>query len=448
MAIITRYVGNHYTLCLPTTHVMFVNTPRDDSRLFLFRRVNKHKLLISLLCYVFASSYLCIAFYNLKEMKKTLIILFALVLLCGCRQGKKFCIEGNITGADSCMLYLEHLSLGEGTARIDSVRLKEDGAFCFMEEASESPEFYRLRIGDGGINLAIDSTETIRVKADMKNLSFGYSVEGSGTCDTIRLLCLKLADLEREARRISADRSFTLQERDSMIGSLVDKYKAEVKRDYLYGNYATAYSYYACFQTLGSGLIFNPMYDKSDLTWMRAVANAWNERYPSSPRTQNLCNIIQECSRNQAQPRKIVLNIDGEKVRELGIIDMTFPDIQGKERTLSSLRGNVVLLDFTAFSLDGSTERTLLLREIYGKYHDRGFEIYQVSVDANQHLWKQRCEALPWVSVFCEEGLESDMLELYNVQSLPCYFLIDRNCDLQARGEDIPNLEEAIETLL
>ena len=381
-------------------------------------------------------------------MKKTLFILFALVLLCACKQEKKFCIEGDNSGADSLMLYLEHLTLGEGAVAIDSVRLKGDGAFRFEKTAATSPEFYRLRIGGGGINLVVDSTETVRIKADMKDLSFGYEVEGSGTCDTIRLLCLKLADLERKARRIAADRNFTIQERDSLIDGLVEQYKTDVKRDIMHNHFDKSYSYYACFQTLGTSLVFDPMHNKSDLTWMHAIANAWNEKYPSSPRTQNLCNIVQECRRSQAKPQQIVLDIDGEKVRELGIIDMTFPDINGQERTLSDLRGNVVLLDFTAFTMDGSTERTLLLREIYDKYHDRGFEIYQVSLDPSQHLWKQRSEALPWVSVYCEEGLESDMLTLYNVTHLPSYFLIDRNCDLQARWEDIPDLEQAIEALL
>ena len=381
-------------------------------------------------------------------MKKTLFILFALVFLCGCKQEKKFCIEGDISGADSLMLYLEHLTLGEGAVAIDSVRLKGDGAFRFEKTAATSPEFYRLRIGGGGINLVVDSTETVRIKADMKDLSFGYEVEGSGTCDTIRLLCLKLADLERKARRIAADRNFTIQERDSLIDGLVEQYKTDVKRDIMHNHFDKSYSYYACFQTLGTSLVFDPMHNKSDLTWMHAIANAWNEKYPSSPRTQNLCNIVQECRRSQAKPQQIVLDIDGEKVRELGIIDMTFPDINGQERTLSDLRGHVVLLDFTAFTMDGSTERTLLLREIYDKYHDRGFEIYQVSLDPSQHLWKQRSEALPWVSVYCEEGLESDMLTLYNVTHLPSYFLIDRNCDLQARWEDIPDLEQAIEALL
>jgi len=381
-------------------------------------------------------------------MKKTLFILFAAVVLCQCQKGERFCIKGSITGATDTMLYLEHLTLSEGAVAIDSVRLKEDGAFCFEKEVAGNPEFYRLRIGGQGINLGIDSTETVKVTASLDSMSFGYQVEGSGTCDTIRRLCLKLSDMERKARRISIDRNYTLQERDSMIGGLVEQYKKEVKLDYIQNRYGTAYAYYACFQTLGTELIFDPAHNKSDLTWMHAVANAWSEKYPGCQRTENLCNIIQECRRRQAKPREIVLDIDGDKVRELGIIDMTFPDINGQERTLSELRGQVVLLDFMAFSMDGSTERTLLLRELYNKYHDRGLEIYQVSLDPSEHLWKQRCEALPWVSVYCEDGLESDMLQLYNVQHLPCYFLIDRNCDLQARQEDIPNTEEAIEKLL
>ena len=384
----------------------------------------------------------------MHKYHKLLIILISLAFLGSCKQHDTFCITGNITGAADTVLYLEHLTLGEGAVAIDSIRLKEDGTFRFAKEAVGNPEFYRLRIGGQGINLGIDSTETVRVKADLKDMSFGYQVEGSGTCDTIRLLCLKLADLERKARLISTDRNYTIQERDSMINRLVEQYKTEVKLAYIQDRYGTAYSYYACFQTLGTQLIFDPLRNKSDLTWMHAVANAWNEKFPGCQRTENLCNIIQECRRRQAKPHEIVLDIDGDKVRELGIIDMTFPDINGQDKTLSSLRGKVVLLDFTAFSMDGSTERTLLLRELYGKYHERGLEIYQVSLDPSIHLWKQRCEALPWVSVYCEEGLESDMLQLYNVQHLPCYFLIDRNCDLQARQEDIPDLETAIEALI
>ncbi len=88
------------------------------------------------------------------------------------------------------------------------------------------------------------------------------------------------------------------------------------------------------------------------------------------------------------------------------------------------------------------------LRELYTQYHSRGFQIYQVSVDPDRHFWAQRCENLPWISVYCEEGMQSDIVTLYQVTQLPCYFLIDRNCDLVARQENIPDLRKAIEKAL
>lgn len=381
-------------------------------------------------------------------MKKILYIILLALVFVSCQHKGRFHVKGHISNAADTMLYLEHLSLGDGVVAIDSVRLPEDGAFEMSGDTVGNPEFYRLRIGGQCINLAFDSTETVTVEATLQNMSFGYRVEGSGVCDTIRLLSLKLAELERNVLRVSGDRNFTLQERADQIDELLEDYKDEVKMEVIQNRYSATYSYYACFQMLGSQLIFNPMQNKADLTWMRAVANAWNERYPGSERAENIANIVAQGRRQHAKPRQIVLNLDDERVTELGIIDMTFPDLHGAERQLSSLRGNVVLLDFTAFSLPGSNERTLELRDLYNRFHSRGFEIYQVSLDPDRHFWTQRCENLPWVSVYCEEGFESDMLELYQVQALPTYFLIDRNCDLSARMEDIKDIRAAIEKLL
>lgn len=385
---------------------------------------------------------------TMTKTKSIFLCLMAAIALASCQKRGQFHVEGHITGAADTMLYLEHLSLAEGAKAVDSVRLKEDGEFQFSRDTIGNPEFYRLRIGGQCINLAFDSTETVQVEAQMKDMSFGYKVSGSGVCDTIRLLTLKLADLERSVMRVSRDRSLTLQQRAEQIDTLLEDYKDEVKMEVIQNRYGATYSYFACFQMLGGQMVFNPMQNKGDLTWMRAVANAWAERYPDSQRAINLSNIILQGRRNHVQPRQIYLDLDDEKVTELGIIDMTYPDIKGNPVTLSSLRGKVVLLDFTAFSLPGSQERTLELRELYNRYHDRGLEIYQVSCDPDRHFWTQRVEELPWVSVFNEEGITSDMLQLYQVQGLPTFFLIDRNCDLHARMEQIPDLRKAIESLL
>lgn len=381
-------------------------------------------------------------------LKFRLFIIAACLTLASCEQKGKFHVTGHITDAADTVVYLEHFTLGEGIKAIDSVKLSADGYYEMSGDTIGNPEFYRLRIGNQSINLAFDSTETVTVEASLKNMSFGYKVEGSGVCDTIRLLCLKLADLERQIRRVSDDRNYTIQERAEMIDQLVADYKTDVEMDIIQNRYGATYSYYAYFQTLGGQMLFNPMKNQNDLVWLRAIANAWNEKYPGSQRTQHLYNMAMEWRQNHRPAREIVLNVDNEKVKELGIIDMTFPDINGTERTLSSLQGKVVLLDFTAFGMEGNQERTLQLRELYNKYHARGFEIYQVSVDTDRHFWTQRCEHLPWVSVYCEEGLSSDILKLYQVQAIPTYFLIDRNCDLNARMEAISDLGKSIESLL
>ncbi|MBR4644998.1 MAG: AhpC/TSA family protein [Bacteroidaceae bacterium] len=381
-------------------------------------------------------------------MKLKFFIIAICLILMACQKKGKFTITGHITDAADTVMYLEHITLGDGIQVIDSVKLTEEGFYEMNGDTIGNPEFYRLRIGSQCINLAFDSTETVTVDASLKNMSFGYKVQGSGVCDTIRLLCLKLAELERKIRQVSDDRNYTIQERSDMIEQFIKDYKTDVEMDIIQNRYGATYSYFACFQVLGGRLLFNPMNDKDDLAWIRAVANAWDQKYPGCPRTQNLFNIAAEGRKNQLTTRRIVLDIDNEKVRELGIIDMTFPDISGTFHTLSDLKGKVVLLDFTAFSLEGNQERTLQLRELYNKYHSSGFEIYQVSFDSDRHFWTQRCEHLPWVCVYAEEGLDNDMLKLYQVQEIPTYFLIDRNCDLQLRMETTGDLKKAIESLL
>lgn len=385
---------------------------------------------------------------KLYDEMKRLIYLVVALLSVACTPTSRFHINGHIAGAADTTLYLEHITLGDGIVAVDSARLHADGQFSLSASAPATPELYRLRIGGQGINLAIDSTETVTVEAQMEHLSFGYTVQGSGVCDTIRLLSLKLAELEKAVRHVAERKDLTISEREQEMDTLVARYKQDVKMNFIRYRYASISSYFVCFQMLGAAHLFDPMNDKSDLTWMRAVANAWNERYPGSPRALNLANIVAQGRKNQAKPREIVLDLDHSKVRELGIIDITLPDINGRERTLSDLKGQVVLLDFTNFALEGARERTLLLRELYNKYHSRGLEIYQVSLDRDRNFWAHQSEALPWVCVYCEDGYTSAAINLYQVHALPYYFLIDRQCDLQSRMEQIPDLEKAIEVLL
>lgn len=141
-------------------------------------------------------------------------------------------------------------------------------------------------------------------------------------------------------------------------------------------------------------------------------------------------------------------NIDASKVSVSGIIDLPLYDNKGNLRHLTELKGKVVMLDFHLFQNEQSTKRIMMLRDLYNKYHAKGFEIYQVSVDPNEHFWKTQTAALPWISVHEEGGLEGQSLVKYNVQNIPTFFLIDRNNTLQKRDVQISDIDAEIQALL
>ena len=368
---------------------------------------------------------------------------------------KKFHINGNITEATDSMLYLENLSLS-GPVKIDSVKLGEDGAFAFDENAMDSitPEFYRLRIANQSINLSIDSTETVKVKASYPQMSYKYEVEGSENCSKIKELSIKQMILQNNINAITKSPNMGIDSVDVIVARMLDGYKQDIKVNYIFKEPMKASSYYALFQTIQLGnvnsLIFNPRNNKDDVRVFAAVATSWDTYYPGAERGKNLHNIAIEGMKDIRiiENQRAQQQIDASKVSVNGCIDLAMEDSKGQVRRLTDLKGKVVLLDFHLFASSESTKRIMMLRELYNKYHAAGLEIYQVSVDPNEHFWKTSTAALPWICVRDEGGIQGQSLQLYNVQNIPTFFLIDRSNTLKARDAQIKDIDEAIKNLL
>ena len=142
------------------------------------------------------------------------------------------------------------------------------------------------------------------------------------------------------------------------------------------------------------------------------------------------------------------IQVDASKVQEAGVLDIALIDNKGQERHLTDLKGQVVLLDFHVFALEDSPARIISLRELYNKYHAQGLEIYQVSLDNDEHFWKQQTAALPWISVRDADCINSQRLVIYNIQAVPDFFIIDRGNNLVKRAAQIKDLEAEIKKLL
>ena len=391
---------------------------------------------------------------KISKIYSAAVIMVAALAFTSCNN-KKFHINGNITEATDSMLYLENLSLN-GPVKIDSVKLGEDGSFSFDENAMDSitPEFYRLRIANQSINLSIDSTETVKVKASYPQMSYKYEVEGSENCSKIKDLSLKQMILQSNINGIVKSPNIGIDSVDVIVARMLDAYKQDIKVNYIFKEPMKASSYYALFQTIQLGnvnsLIFNPRNNKDDVRVFAAVATSWDTYYPGAERGKNLHNIAIEGMKDIRiiENQRAQQQIDASKVSVNGCIDLAMEDSKGQVRRLSDLKGKVVLLDFHLFASSESTKRIMMLRELYNKYHAAGLEIYQVSVDPNEHFWKTSTAALPWICVRDEGGIQGQSLQLYNVQSIPTFFLIDRTNTLKARDAQIKDIDEAIKNLL
>ena len=381
-------------------------------------------------------------------MKKVVYFLLALVLvgLGACDNEPKFKVQGEVTGAEDKTLYLEASSLG-GIVMLDSVKLGANGSFSFAEARPESPEFYRLRMGGKVINFVVDSTEAVSVKADAAKFATEYAIEGSENNLKIKELVLLQAELQQKVDKL-AQSKMPAGLVQNQLTALVKEYKEKVKRNYIFAAPNKPYAYYALFQTLNGYMIFDPLASKDDIKCFQAVATSLNNAYPHADRSRNLYNMVIKGLKNTREPKHEEVEIDPSIVKEAGVIDIQLKDLNGKVRSLTELKGKVVLIDFTVYNNAMSAAHNLALRELYTKYQSKGLEIYQVSLDADEHFWKTSADNLPWVCVRDAAGIYSQYVSLYGVQGLPSVFLVNRNNELSARGENIDDLEAAIRKLL
>lgn len=391
---------------------------------------------------------------KIKSLNSLFAIALAAVAVLGmasCNE-KKFHVNGTIGNAADSTLYFENMSLN-GPVVVDSVKLSADGTFAFDEKAPAAPEFYRLRIAGQIINIAIDSTETVNIKAEYPGMASQYEVSGSEDCSRIKELTLMQMGLQTQLNAIAQNPQLNAAAVNDSVMRVIEAYKTRVKTEYIFKEPMKASSYFALFQTLYAGgqpvLIFNPRSSEQDVKVFAAVATSWDTFYPNEERGENLHNIAIEGMKDirilkSKQAQGI---LDAQKVNTSGVIDFTLTDNKGNERRLSSLNGKVVLLDFHLFANEASTKRIMMMRELYNKYHAQGLEIYQVSVDPDEHFWKTQTAALPWISVRADQE-HQNVLTDYNVQQIPTFFLISRDNAVYKRDAQIKDLEAEIRSLL
>ncbi|MDE6390069.1 MAG: TlpA family protein disulfide reductase, partial [Duncaniella sp.] len=143
------------------------------------------------------------------------------------------------------------------------------------------------------------------------------------------------------------------------------------------------------------------------------------------------------------RPRKLPASVEAKTI---GAFDIKLFAPDGKEQSLLDITagGKVVLLSFTSYAAEWSPAFNVELNRLYSKYKDRGFEIYQVSTDTNDYIWKQAARNLPWVTVINNLATGGENLRNYNVTVVPTTFVINRQGELVERVLSVEDLDRAV----
>jgi thiol-disulfide isomerase/thioredoxin len=103
---------------------------------------------------------------------------------------------------------------------------------------------------------------------------------------------------------------------------------------------------------------------------------------------------------------------------------LAFRDMQGNSIALESLRGKTVLLDFWATWCPPCRADGKALNKLFAKYRDKGLQIVGISVDEEREVVEKYLQGAPdnYPIVLTTEN---EMPEIYKVEALPTYILID-----------------------
>lgn len=384
------------------------------------------------------------------NFKKLIIIVFAAVLvLNSCKKNNEFTISGKITHAENKTITLEEL-LVSSVKPVGEVKIDKNGKFKFKGEAS-IPTYYLLKLSETNfITLLVDSTENIVVEADEVNFSQEYNVEGSIGSILVKELNVTLNKTRSKLDSLKSLNTLYQGNPDyeqlkpvweEEYNSIVQE-QIKFSKNFVLNNPFSMASVLALYQKFDMN---DNNYIIEDLQTMRTAASALNSIYPNSEHVQALyLNTVQFLRDQQAANVQKLINEQGENSP-----DIVLPNEDGKEIALSSLRGKIVLLQFWAAEDRGSRILNPVLVEIYKKYKNKGFEIYQVSVDNNRIEWIDAVDRdkLTWINVGDMEGSNS-AVQVYNIQSIPFNYLLDKEGVIVAKDLKGPGLDRALSQLL
>lgn len=359
-------------------------------------------------------------------MKKLLVIALLAVFVWACNKSAPeqtgYTIKGMVEDYDSGAVFLKKREAGEWIS-VDSTE-SDKGKFTF-KGVVESPEMYYLFFGQGQKISALfleNSDITFSVKTtDLRNPQVKGSKANdaySQFTDETKAFEDKLKNLYQEYMAAQKDDNKELLAQIDSTYEVINNDKTDFVKSYIGTNNKSVATPYILFRELSYSV---------DVNELDSLFGLLDSSLSVSPYYQIVDKKI-----------KVLRNVEIGKPAP----DFTLNDTLGNPISLSSLKGQYVLIDFWAAWCRPCRAENPNNVKLYAKYHDKGFEIFGVSFDDTHEAWVKaiKKDGLTWPQVSDLKGWSSAAGKLYGVSAIPHTVLLDKKGIIVAnnlRGEEL-----------
>lgn len=362
---------------------------------------------------------------------------------CSNNRSKNFVVTGNLKNAPVTVVYLEQIAYDNMPPQVIDSTTMRNGVFTLKGTSSEE-SLLQLRFPafeNSPVFFIVNDEPAVQLNGNWANTRQSIFKNSPASerlrvfVDSLSATQQQLFAMQQQLDILRTQGDSVVQVQQSKLNQLLQSFRGYVKQT-ADNDPSPIVSMFATSLNTGTSMEEN-----------EAMFNNLIKRFPKHIGIQTVVNQYREgvAAANKQQQKKATGPAIGSIAPEI-----TLPDVNGKSFSLSSLRGNYVLVDFWASWCGPCRMENPKLVEVYNKFKSKNFTILGVSLDKTKEDWIEAInkDGLTWIHISDLKFWESAAVTLYGFNSIPYNVLIDREGKIVAINLRADELERKLGELL